>query len=105
MGWLEMLWTENHPVSKEGSSNNANAGLAVGPGGPGRECYPQGSGAPHDKWKGGALVLLSTGLGSSLQNPRSGETCRSGGGLSDGPVPDGPIGRADLVLLVDNGHL
>ena len=70
----------------------------MGPGGPGWECYPQGSGAQHDKWKRGTSVLLSTGLGGSLQNPRSGETCRSGGGSMNGPKTSGPTTSDCMVV-------
>ena len=56
-------------VSKSHSSNILYTGLEVGPGGPGGKCHHQGSGAPHDMWRGGTKVPLSTGLGGPLQNP------------------------------------
>ena len=69
---------ENHTMVED----SPGGGPGVGPGGPGGTDYPQGSGAPHDKWNGGAKALPSTGLGGSLQNPSSGETSRPGGGLN-----------------------
>ena len=91
---------QRHSVSNKNSSNQVNTGQDVGPGGPGGACYPQGSGVPHDKWKGGATVPPSTGLRGSLQNPRSGETYRSGGGMSS----NGPSAmiKLSVVMLEDD---
>ena len=80
-----------HPshVSEIQSSTYLFLGLEVGPGGPGGKCHHQGSGAPHDMWRGGTKVPLSTGLGGPLQNPSSGEISSPGGGFEMEPEDAG----------------
>ena len=78
--------TDQKKYSRKGNfkSSNIFTGLATGPVGPGRKRHLQGSGTPHDKWKGGAQVLPSTGLGGPLQNLKSGEVASPVGRMKDG---------------------